>query len=104
MIQTRQATVVKLSKLARWLLFIAIAIAVGSITVMFIQSFTHFLFVAGFALFAAGLALWLHTRSLFLGQGLVGMRYTSSGLADTALPTRQRENLIRKADEYLAQN
>ena len=104
MIQTRQATVLKLSRLARWLVFFSIAIALGSIAVMFLQSLEHFLIVAGFAVFVLGLALWLHARARFLGQGLVSMRYTGTGLADDALPTRQRETLMRKADEYLAQN
>ena len=104
MIQTRQASVLKLSRLARWLVFIAIAAAVASVAVLLAKGFMHFLFVAGFPLFVAGLALRLHARALFLGQGLVGMRYTGNGLADDALPTRQREVLVRKADEYLAQN
>ena len=68
------------------------------------ESFIHFLLVAGFAAFVAGLALRLQARSRYLGQGLVGMRYTRSGLADEALPSRQREALMRRADEYLAQN
>lgn len=103
-IQTRQATVLKLSRLARWLLFAAGGIALSSIAVAVIHGFTHFLLVAGFAAFVAGLSLRLHARSRYLGQGLVGMRYTRSGLADDALLTRQREALMRKADEYLAQN
>ena len=103
-IQNRQATVLKLSHLARWLLYAAGAIAIGSIVVAIIEGFTHFLLVAGFSAFVAALALRLHARSRFLGQGLVGMRYTRSGLADEALLSRQREALMRKADEYLAQN
>ena len=104
MIQTRQASVLKLSRLARWLFAIAVAVAIAALIVLFVKSFSHFLYVFGFALFAAGLALRLHARALFLGQGLVAMRYTSGGLADSALPTRQRDSLMRKADEYLAQN
>ena len=103
-IQNRQATVLKLSHLAQWLLYAAGAIAIGSIVVAIIEGFTHFLLVAGFAAFVAALALRLHARSRFLGQSLVGMRYTRSGLADEALLSRQREALMRKADEYLAQN
>ena len=103
-IQIRQATVLKLSRFARWLLFAAGGIALASVVVAVIEGFTHFLLVAGFAAFVAALALRLHARSRFLGQGLVGMRYTRSGLADDALLSRQREALMRKADEYLAQN
>ena len=103
-IQIRQATVLKLSRFARWLLFAAGAIALASVVVAVIEGFTHFLLVAGFAAFVAAIALRLHARSRFLGQGLVGMRYTRSGLADDALLSRQREALMRKADEYLAQN
>ena len=103
-IQNRQATVLKLSRFARWLLFAAGGIALASVVVAVIEGFTHFLLVAGFAAFVAALALRLHARSRFLGQGLVGMRYTRSGLADDALLSRQREALMRKADEYLAQN
>ena len=104
MIQTRQGTVLKLSRLATGLLFFACAMLFVSLAAAMFHSFTHFVFVAGFAVFAASLALWLHARARYLGQGLVAMRYTSSGLADDALPTRQRESLLRKADEYLAQN
>ena len=104
MIQVRQATVVKLSRLGHWLVFFGGAFAFGALVVLFLESIEHFLFVFGFAIFVVGLGLWLHARSRFLGQELVGMRYTSSGLADEFLPTRQRETLVRKADEYLAQN
>ena len=104
MIQARQATVLKLSRLANGLLLFAGALLFVSIGAAVLHSFTHFLFVAGFAVFTATVALWLHARARLLGQGLVAMRYTSSGLADDALPTRQRESLLRKADEYLAQN
>ncbi len=104
MIQTRQTTVVKLSRLARGLVFFALTIALAAVAVLFVESLTHFLIVIGFAAFVASLALRLHARALSLGQGLVGMRYTGSGLADEALPTRQREALVRKADEYLARN
>ena len=103
-IQTRQTTVLKLSRLARWLIFAASAIAFASIVVAVITGFTHFLLVAGYAAFVAALALRLHARSRSLGQGLVGMRYTRGGLADEALLTRQREGLMRKAEDYLAQN
>ena len=104
MIQVRQATVVRLSKLGSWLIIFAASFAFAALVVLFLQSIEHFLFVIGFAIFAAGLGMWLQARSRFMGQELVGMRYTSSGLADEFLPTRQRETLIRKADEYLAQN
>ena len=104
MILARQATVLKLSSLARGILYFASIVALASIAAAIVHSFTHFLLVAGFAAFVASLALRLHARSRFLGQGLVALRYTSSGLADDALPTRQRESLLRKADEYLAQN
>ena len=103
-ILVRQATVLKLSRLGHWLIFIGAAFAFGALVVLFLQSIEHFLFVFGFAIFVVGLGLWLNARSRFLGQELVGMRYTSSGLADEFLPTRQRETLMRKADEYLAQN
>ena len=103
-IQIRQATVLKLSHLARWLLYAAGAIALSAIVVALVEGFTHFLLVAGFEAFVAALALRLHARSRYLGQSLVGMRYTRSGLADEALLSRQREALMRKADEYLAQN
>ena len=104
MIEARQTTVLKLSRLGRWILFFAYAIALIAVGVLFTFSIEHFVFVAGFAMLAAGLAMWLTARSRDLGQGLVAMRYTSSGLADEALPTRQRDALVRKADEYLAQN
>ena len=104
MIQVRQATVLKLSRLGHWLIFFGGAFAFGALVVLFLQSIEHFLFVFGFAIFVVGLGLWLNARSRFLGQELVGMRYTSSGLADEFLPTRQRETLMRKADEYLAQH
>ena len=103
-IQIRQATVLKLSRLARWLLVAAGALALAALVAAIVESFTHFLLVAGFAALVAGLALRLHARSRSLGQGLVGMRYTRSGLADETLLSRQREALMRKAEEYLAQN
>ena len=103
-IQVRQTTVLKLSRIGHWLIFIGGAFAFGALVVLFLQSIEHFLFVFGFAIFVVGLGMWLNARSRFLGQELVGMRYTSSGLADEFLPTRQRETLIRKADEYLAQH
>ncbi|MEO7318739.1 MAG: hypothetical protein ABIZ56_07100 [Chthoniobacteraceae bacterium] len=104
MIQLRQASVVKLSRLGSWMIVFAIAFAFGALVVLFLESIEHFLFVIGFAIFVAGLGMWLNARARFLGQELVGMRYTSSGLADEFLPTRQRETLMRKADEYLSQN
>lgn len=104
MIQARQVTVLKLSRLARLLLFASGAIVLGSIPLIFVESLTHFLIVAGFGAFVASLAVRLQARTRYLGQGLVGMRYTGSGLADDALPTRQREMVVRRADEYLAQN
>lgn len=104
MIQVRQTSVVKLSQLGHWLIFIGVAFGFVALVVLFLQSIEHFIFVAGFAVFVVGLGMWLNARSRFLGQELVGMRYTSSGLADEFLPTRQRETLVRKADEYLAQN
>ena len=94
----------KLSRHARWLILAAGAIALASLVVAVIEGFTHFLLVSGFAALVAGLALRLHARSRYLAQGLVGMRYTRSGLADEALPSRQREALMRRAEEYLAQN
>ena len=103
-IQTRQTTVLKLGRLARWLIFVAAGIALASIVVAVIKGFTHFLLISGYAAFVAALALRLHARSRSLGQGLVGMRYTRGGLADEALLTRQREGLMRKAEDYLAQN
>ncbi len=104
MIEARQTTVLKLSRLGRRMLFFSYAIALAAVGVLFTFSIEHFIFVAGFALLVASLAMWLNARSRSLGQGLVAMRYTSSGLADEALPTRQRDALVRKADDYLAQN
>jgi hypothetical protein len=60
---------------------------------------THFLMVAGFAVFLACQALLVLARVDFLAQGLLGLRYTRCGLADESLPTRQREPLVRKLAE-----
>ena len=103
-VQTRQGTVLKLSRLTRWFLVLAVFVALASVVAAVMQGTTHFLFVAGFAAFLAALALRLHALARLLGQGLVGMRYTRSGLADDALPARQREPLLRRAEESLAQN
>ena len=103
MIQARQVTVLNLSRIARLLLFASGAIVLASLPLIFVESFTHFLLVAGFGAFVASLAARLQARTRYLGQGLVGMRYTGSGLADDALPTRQREMVVRRADEYLGQ-
>ena len=90
---------------ARQIIALIAAVAlVSGIARRFGRTAPLLLVVAGFGAFVASLAVRLHARTRFLGQGLVGMRYTGSGLADEALPTRQREMVVRKADEYLGHN
>ncbi len=100
-IEARGETIVLLRKVARWLKLGALGLVVISIPVSLFAGLTHFLFVFGFAVFVAALALFLHTHIDVLGQHLVGLRYARSGLADELLPSRQREPLLRKAAEVL---
>lgn len=99
--RTRQETIRKLRRLAGWLLFVAAGAALLSIALAVVASTTHFFLLAGFAAFAASLALLLRVRIDLLGQGLVGLRYARSGLADEALPSRQRAPLLQRAEETL---
>ena len=100
-LETRRGTISELRRLARLLFFAALGVGLLSLpAAMF--GFTHFLFLAGFAAFIASQALLMRARIDFLGQGLIGMRYTRSGLSDETLPTRQREPLLRKAAEIVA--
>ena len=100
-IDARGETIVLLRKVARWLKLGALGLVVISIPVGLFAGLTHFLFVFGFAVFVAALALFLHAHIDVLGQHLVGLRYARSGLADELLPSRQREPLLRKAAEVL---
>ncbi len=100
-IQTRQTALRSLGRLARWLLLAALLLALASIPMWTALGFSHFVFVAGFAVFVAAQALRLRARASYLGQCLIGLRYTRGALADESLPSRQREPLLRKAEETL---
>jgi hypothetical protein len=100
-VEARQESIEKLRRLARWLKFAALAVVALSLPAAIWIGLTHFLLIFGFALFLASLALFLHARIALLGQRLVGLRYTRSGLADELLPNRQREPLLRRAAEIL---
>lgn len=95
---TRHETLQQLRLLARRLLLGAAAFALLALPALAL-GFTHFLLVAGFAGFLACQALLVRARVDLLGQGLLGLRYTRSGLADESLPGRQREPLVRKLAE-----
>ncbi len=95
---TRHETILLLLQRARWLLLAAIGFGILALPAMAL-GLTHFLLLAGFAGFLASQALLLRARADFLGQGLLGLRYTRSGLADENLPSRQREPLVRKVEE-----
>ena len=99
-IQTRHTSLLGLRRLARWMIFAALGIAALSLPAT-ILGLTHFLLLAGFAGFVACQALLVRARIEFLGQELIGMRYTRSGLADETLPSRQREPLVRRAEEIV---
>lgn len=99
-IQTRHETILELRRLARWLILAALGIGLLSFPAAAL-SLTHFLLLAGFAAFIASQALLVRMRAAFLGQGLIGIRYTRSGLADETLPSRQREPLERRAQEFV---
>jgi hypothetical protein len=100
-VQARQQTIDQLCRLARWMKFAALGVAVLSLPAALGTGLTHFLLIFGFALFLGSLALFLHARIALLGQRLVGLRYTRSGLADELIPNRQREPLLRRAMEIL---
>ncbi|MCE9608707.1 MAG: hypothetical protein K8R23_00610 [Chthoniobacter sp.] len=95
---TRHETLLQLRQLAQRLLLGAAGCGILALPALAL-GFTHFLLLAGFAAFLASQALLVRARIAFLGQGLLGLRYTRSGLADEALPNRQREPLVRKAAE-----
>jgi len=99
-IQTRHETILDLRRLARWMLLGALGIGLLSLPAA-MMGLTHFLLLAGFAGFIACQARLVGARGEFLGQGLIGMRYTRSGLADETLPSRQRDPLVRKAEELV---
>jgi hypothetical protein len=99
-ISTRHESIVKLRLLARWLLRGALFLAVLAVPMAFMGP-THFLLLAGFAAFIACQALLVRARVAFLAQGLIGMRYTRSGLADETLPSRQRDPLVRRHEEFV---
>ena len=99
-IETRHETLLDLRRLARWMLFAALGIGVLALPAT-MMGLTHFLLLAGFAGFIACQAMLVRARIDFLGQGLIGMRYTRSGLADETLPSRQREPLVRRAEEIV---
>ena len=95
---TRHATILQLRRLAYWLLFVALAGALLALPAALL-GLTHFLLLAGFAGFVASQALLVQARVEYLGQGLLCLRYTRSGLADESLPARQRDPLVRRAEE-----
>ena len=98
--QTRHTSLLDLRRLARWMFLAALALGALAIPAAYL-GFTHFLLLAGFAGFIACQALLVRARIDFLGQGLIGLRYTRSGLADETLPSRQREPLVRRAEEIV---
>jgi hypothetical protein len=100
-IDARQESIGAFRRLARWLKLAALGLVALSLPAALWVGLTHFLLIFGFALFLASLALFLHARIALLGQRLVGLRYTRSGLADELLPNRQREPLLRRAAEFL---
>jgi len=100
-VEARQESIDTLRRLARWLKLAALAVGVLSLPAALWIGLTHFLLIFGFALFLASLTLFLHARIALLGQRLVGLRYTRSGLTDELLPNRQREPLLRRAAEIL---
>lgn len=100
-IETRRESIAQFRRLARWLLLAALGLGVLSLPAL-LMGLTHFFLLAGLAVFIACQALLVQARVDFLGQCLIGMRYTRSGLADETLPTRQREPLVRKAEEIVA--
>jgi hypothetical protein len=100
-IDARQESIGAFRRLARWLKLSALGLAALSLPAALWVGLTHFLLIFGFALFIASLALFLHARIALLGQQLVGLRYTRSGLADELLPNRQREPLLRRAAEFV---
>jgi hypothetical protein len=95
---TRHESLRQLRLLARRLLLGAAGFGLLSLPALALGG-THFLMVAGFAVFLACQALLVLARVDFLAQGLLGLRYTRCGLADESLPTRQREPLVRKLAE-----
>ena len=97
---TRHESILALRRLARWLLLAALGLGALALPAALL-GFTHFLLLAGFAGFVACQALLVRARLAFLGQGLIGLRYTRSGLADETLPSRQREPLVRRAEEIV---
>ncbi len=99
-IQTRHESLLQLRRLGRWLSLGALGFAVLALPAVFF-GLTHFLLLAGFAVFIFCQALLVRARSAFLGQGLLGMRYTRSGLADESLPSRQRDPLVRRSEEFV---
>jgi hypothetical protein len=99
-IETRHASILRLRTLARWLLFAAAFFAVLAVPMTFL-GLIHFVLLAGFAAFIACQALLVRARVAFLEQGLIGMRYTRSGLADETLPSRQRDPLVRRTEEFV---
>jgi hypothetical protein len=103
-IQARHETVLKLRRFARWLLVAALVTALLSFAAAVFAGLTHFVVLAGFAAFLASQALLLRARLDVLGQGLIGMRYARSGIADETLPSRQRIPLLQKAEETLWKN
>lgn len=99
-IQTRHDTLLDLRRLARWLTLAAAGLGLLSLPAA-AMGLTHFLLLAGFAVFIACQAQLVRARIALLGQGLIGVRYTRSGLADENLPSRQREPLVRRAEELV---
>ena len=99
-IQTRHETILDFRRLARWMLFAALGFAVLAVPAV-LMGLTQCLLLAGFAAFIACQAMLVQARAEYFGQGLLGMRYTRSGLADETLPSRQREPLVRRAEEIV---
>ena len=97
---TRVETLRQLRRLDRALSLGACGCAILALLAI-LFGWIHFFLLAGFGGFLASQAFLVNARGDFLGQGLLGLRYARSGLADATLPTRQRQPLLQRANEVV---
>ena len=97
---TRAETLRQLRRLGRGLSLGACGCAILAILAI-LFGWIHFFLLAGFGGFLASQAFLVNVRVDSLGQGLLGLRYTRSGLADATLPNRQRQPLLQRVSEVV---
>jgi len=101
-IQTRVRSVLKLRRLARAISWFALlSLIVGVVAGVMRGNLPLLILITGFALLIASLASSFKKRIAVTAQSIIAVRCLRTGLADEALPPRQRGAFIQKAQEIL---